>query len=219
MPEVVRSVVRSFKAKYSKEAAAFVREGGHAIYWETPERARLVIPAPARNNDWTDLGIWSIFDLGLERWSTRKDGKFPGLSTARVPDDALQIVRRRAERDSIHPEATRRVVFDGLACGACCRDNEVVLDEDDMKTFRDGGRAELLKKPWSKRKDGKVILTLKDDGRCHHLRRDNKCKIYDLRPSACSVFPVASECCIAAREYELHVFDGLAPEGDWPWPD
>jgi Fe-S-cluster containining protein len=218
MPRVVRSVVRSFKAKYAKEAAAFVKLGGHAVYWESPERARLVVPAPARKDDWTDLGIWSIFDLGLDRWSIRKDGKFPGLATVRVPDDALHIVRRRAERDSIHPEATHTSKFDCLACGACCRKNEVVLDDDDMAKFREANRADLLKKPWSKRKDGKVILTLKENGRCHHLRRDNKCKIYDIRPSACSVFPVASECCIAAREYELELFDGLAPE-EWPWPE
>lgn len=219
MPRVVRSVVRSFKAKYAKEAAAFVREGGHAVYWETPDRARLVVPSPERRDDWTDLGIWSIFDLGLESWSVRKDGKFPGLATVRVPDDALHIVKRRAERDSIHPKAKHTSNFDCLECGACCRNNEVVLDEDDMTKLREADRADLLKKPWSKRKDGKVILTLKENGRCHHLRRDNKCKIYDIRPSACSVFPVASECCIAAREYELEVFDGLPPEGEWPWPD
>ena len=218
MPRVVRSVVRSFKAKYAKEAAAFVKLGGHAVYWESPEQARLVVPAPERKDDWTDLGIWSIFDLGLERWSIRKDGKFPGLATVRVPEDALHIVRRRAERDSIHPEATHTSSFDCLACGACCRNNEVVLDDDDMAKFREADRADLLKKPWAKRKDGKVILTLKENGRCHQLRRDNKCKIYDIRPSACSVFPVASECCIAAREYELELFDGLAPE-EWPWPE
>jgi Fe-S-cluster containining protein len=218
MAKVVRSVVRSFKAKYAKEAAAFVRLGGHAVYWETDERARVVVSAPAKK-DWTDLGVWSMFDLGLDKWTVKKDGPFAGLAQAKVPDDAYHIVRRRAERDSIHPEATREVSFDCLACGACCKDNEVVLDDDDKAVFLKAGRGDLLKKPWAKRKDGKVILTLKDNGKCHHLRRDNKCKIYDIRPSACSVFPVASECCISAREYELEIFDGLPPEGEWPWPE
>lgn len=72
----------------------------------------------------------------------RKTGPFAGLATVKVPDDALHIVRRRAERDSIHPEATREVDFDCLACGACCRDNEVVLDEDDVAKLRAGGRAD-----------------------------------------------------------------------------
>jgi Fe-S-cluster containining protein len=218
MARVVRSVVRRFSARFAAEAAAFAREGGHAVYWETEGKARLVVQAPTRG-DFTDLGAWSIYDLGLERWTVRKSGPFAGLATVRVPEDALHIVRRRAERDSIHPEPTREVDFDCLACGACCRDNEVVLDEDDVAKLRAGGRADLLKKPWSKRKGGRIVLTLKDNGRCHHLRRDNKCRIYELRPAACSVFPVASECCVSAREYELELFDGLAPEGEWPWPE
>ncbi len=213
MALIERSVVRQFKASFAKEAAEHVRAGGHAIYWETAKRARLLVPAPAKG-DWTDLGAWSFYDLGLERWRIGKEGPFRGLATLLVPRDALHIVRRRAERDSIHPGPTRTTEFDCLACGACCRDNEVVLDRDDMKRFREAGRPELLKKPWTRRHDGKVILTLGKDKRCHHLRRDNMCKIYEIRPAACSVFPVASECCISAREYELGAFDGHPPEGE-----
>jgi Fe-S-cluster containining protein len=36
---------------------------------------------------------------------------------------------------------------------------------------------------------------------------DNRCAIYAIRPFNCSVFPVGSEACLAARESTLHVRD------------
>ena len=46
-----RPIVRSFKSKYTKEAAAHVRAGGHAFIWESESRATLVFTTPLEGDD------------------------------------------------------------------------------------------------------------------------------------------------------------------------
>jgi Fe-S-cluster containining protein len=209
---VTRPVVRSFLAKYLREASVHVRSGGHAVVWDGPSRARLVLPVP-KPGDPSDLAYWSLLDIGRSRWQVAKSGLLEGLAWIRVPRDCHEIVRRRAERDSVLEGPVHTLVLDCLACGACCRDNRVILDEDDLARFAAGGRKDLGKPPYTRReKDGTVVLTLKKDKDCRHLQRDNKCAIYPLRPEACSSFPMGSECCLFAREEELGVVDGLRGE-------
>jgi Fe-S-cluster containining protein len=205
---VKRPVVRSFVGKFAANAARWVRSGGHAVVWETPSKARLVLPVPD-DDDPMDLAQWSLLDLGKSRFTRAKTGPFRGLATIVVPNDCHDIVRRRAERDSIHEGPFHTVRLDCLACGACCKDNRVLLFEDDIERFAEGGRLDLTKPPYARRKDGKLYLTLNKKKACHHLGKDNKCAIYPLRPDACSQFPMASECCLYAREEELGITDGL----------
>jgi Fe-S-cluster containining protein len=204
---VTRPVVRQFKARFTREIAQHVRAGGHAVVWENPKRASLVFPAPKKEDD-HDLALWSLLDLGKSRWKVIEQGPLRGFGTALVPRDCVEIVRHRAERDSIHEGALREVDFDCLACGACCKDNEVVLYDVDLDRFRKGGRADLTKPPYARRKNGKLVLTLLRSKDCRHLEADNKCAIYAIRPDACSSFPVASEPCLFSREEELGVVDG-----------
>ena len=209
MAEVTRPIVRSFQARFVREAARHVRGGGHAVVWDAPSSARLVVTKPDKDNE-SDLGRWSMLDLGRWRYTIVKTGALKGLAFMRVPRDCLDIVRHRAERDSILPGPTRNVSFDCLACGACCRDNRVILEKVDLERFRRANREDLAKKPYARReKDGRIVLVLRQDKRCKHLARDNRCDIYELRPDSCSTFPVASECCLFAREDELGLVDGL----------
>src|SRR5438046_7046555 len=136
---VVRPIVRQFKAAFAKEAARHVRGGGHAVVWESEKRARLVLPLPKKGDE-HDLGVWSIMDLGKWRWRKVESGPMRGLATMIVPQDCFDIVRHRAERDSIFEGTTREVDFDRLACGACCKDNEVVLYDVDARRFKKGER-------------------------------------------------------------------------------
>ena len=46
-----RPIVRSFKKKYVKEAAAHVRAGGHAFIWENDARALVVFGTPDEGDD------------------------------------------------------------------------------------------------------------------------------------------------------------------------
>jgi Fe-S-cluster containining protein len=204
---VTRPVVRSFRWPYLEEAAAWVRAGGHAIVWLAPRKARLVFARPRKGDD-GDLGRWSALDMGRTDWLVAVRGPFTGMAYVKVPHDCYAIVRDRVVRDSIYPDATRTIDLDCLECGACCKDNRVELDDDDVARFERAGRAELARPPYAKREDGSVILVLRPDKRCKHLAGDNKCGIYDIRPEACSSFPVGSECCLSSREEEMGIVDG-----------
>jgi Fe-S-cluster containining protein len=205
---VVRPVVRSFTMRFEREAAAHVRAGGHAIVWDGAESARLVVPVPKRG-DVHDLGKWAMLDIGRWGYSVVRRGPMKGLAFMRVPEDAIDIVRERVDRDSSIAGSTTAMKLDCLACGACCRANEVVLEARDVARFRRAGRAELARKPYARReRDGRVVLVLRRDKRCQHLGRDNKCDIYAIRPDACSTFPMASEGCLYSREEELGIFEG-----------
>jgi Fe-S-cluster containining protein len=102
-------------------------------------------------------------------------------------------------------------LIDLVNCNIICEDNFVVR----FNTFfviKKGGRAELAKPPYAKRhKDGRIILTLLESKRCRHLEKSNHCGIYELRPHACSEFPMGSECCLFAREDVLKLHDGAVP--------
>jgi Fe-S-cluster containining protein len=169
--------------------------------------ARLVVTRPEPSND-SDLGAWAIFDLELRRWSVVKHGPLRGLAWVRVPKDRLEIVRARAERDSVWRGPTRVMRLDCLACAACCVKNRVVLERADIERLGRGGRAEIARAPFARREDGRIVLVLTRSGRCKHLGANNACAIYGLRPRACAAFPAGSECCLSAREEELGVVDG-----------
>jgi Fe-S-cluster containining protein len=211
-------VVRSFTARFEREAAAHVRAGGHAIVWDgapldgspAEPSARLVVPRP-KPGDVHDLGRWAMLDIGRWGHSIVRRGPMKGLAFMRVPDDAIAIVRERVERDSVIAGATTPMLLDCLACASCCKANEVVLEKRDVARFRRAGRPELARKPYTRReRDGRVVLVLRRDERCQHLGRDNKCGIYAIRPDACSTFPAGSEGCLYSREEELGIFEGAS---------
>jgi len=205
---VVRPIVRQFQARFVREIDAHVRAGGHAVVWESEKRAHLVLPPP-KDDDEKDLALWSLLDLGKSTWTVIPSGKLRGLARSPVPRDCFDIVRARAERDSAFPGTKRTVDLDCLECGACCKDNEVILYREDVARFRKAGREDLLKAPYARKKDGKLMLRLLRSKDCKQLGADNKCAIYSIRPDACSTFPVGSEPCMYSREEELGLVDGV----------
>lgn len=209
MITVFRPVVRSFSHQEARRAAAHARAGGHAIYWRAPRSALLVVPR-IDEKDPSDLGYWAMLDVERDRYRREDSGAFAGLCSCVVPRDRLWVVRRRAKRDSVFVGAKRKLELDCLACGACCKDNEVILEPEDTERFASAGRADLTKRPYARRRaDGRVVLTLTRSKRCRHLADDNKCGIYPIRPDACSLFPAGSEGCLFSRE-DLFGPDGLA---------
>ncbi|MBX3225702.1 MAG: YkgJ family cysteine cluster protein [Labilithrix sp.] len=206
-----RPIVRQFDVKHVKNAAAHVRAGGHAFVWEGKRRVTFVFGEPEDDNP-DDFGLWGIYDMGKWRWKLETSGPLKGLATSQVPRDCFWIARRRAERDSIHEGTKRKIAIDCTECAACCRDNEVLLQPEDIDRMVKGGRPELTKAPYAKRhKDGRIILTLLPNKRCRHLQPSNMCGIYEIRPHSCSEFPMGSECCLFAREDILQLHDGLKP--------
>lgn len=209
---VTRPVVRSFHWPYLAEAASWVRAGGHAVVWLSRRKARLVFAKP-RDGDDFDLGRWSALDLGRSDYAVAKRGIFAGMAYLRVPHDCYVIVRERVLRDSVHEAPTRELELDCLACAACCKDNHVELEDQDVRRFERAGREELSRPPYARRENGSIVLVLRKDKRCKHLADDNRCGIYEIRPGACSTFPQGSECCLSAREEELGIVDGARTPG------
>ncbi len=205
--KVIRPVVRSFSVRQLRLAAEHVRAGGHAVLWERPARARLLLPAP-NDDDPMDLALHSILDLGKQRYEISQRGVTKGLATTLVPRDCNRIVRERIERDKHHATPTHEISFNCLECAACCYSNHVVLDADDIERFRRDGRPELAGMPYARRKNGKLALRLAKDGACLQLGIDNRCSIYPIRPAMCRTFPVGSECCLSARAEDLGIYDG-----------
>ena len=207
---VVRPVVRSFKSRFAQEAAAPGRAGGHALVWDGETRVRLAFRVPPKDTEACerDLGYWSLLDLGVHRWSVEKTGALRGLAVSRIAKDSIDIVRRRAERDCVHPRATRAVRLDCETCAACCRDNKVILEPVDFERFKDGGREELGRPPFTRKDGDKVVLRLLRSRDCRHLQADKRCGIYALRPDSCRSFPAGSESCLYSREVELGLVDG-----------
>jgi Fe-S-cluster containining protein len=193
-----------------RAAVAHVRGGGHAVIWEGPARARLLLPAP-NEDDPSDLALFSILDLGKQRYEIVARGMARGLATTLVPRNCHDIVRRRVARDIVHLGSVRKMDLDCIACGACCRHNRVELDKSDVARLEAAGRSDLLRMPYSRRSDGKLVMLLAAEGRCLHLGRQNGCGIYEVRPTMCREFPVASECCLSARAEEFGVHDGAPP--------
>ena len=60
-----------------------------------------------RDGDESDLGWWSVLDLGRSDYLIARSGPFAGLGLIAIPHDCYAIVRDRAVRDSIHAGPTR----------------------------------------------------------------------------------------------------------------
>jgi Fe-S-cluster containining protein len=207
---IVRPIVRSFTLRELRRAADHVRAGGHAVVWERARRARLVVPPPDED-DPMDLALHAILDLGKQRYEISRRGVTRGLATTLVPRDCIDIVRHRIERDSGHVGSTREISLDCTECAACCYSNEVVLDDEDIDRFREGGRPELASMPYARKRNGKLMLRLAKDRGCLQLGVDKRCNIYAIRPGQCRTFPMGSECCLSARAEDLGIYDGDRP--------
>lgn len=206
-----RPVWRRFIPRFYDRAGQWVRAGGHAAVQHEDGHVDMLLCANAQGKI-TEQGLWSVLALDQRRHVRVKEGPAKGLFRARAAPHALEAVLDWCERDSVFEGPTRVIDLDCLDCGACCQEANVILDEDDLDRFRDGGRADLTKKPYVKRaRDGKITLRFLTNGRCQHLEADNKCTIYALRPFNCRVFPMASEACLAARESTLGVRDDGHP--------
>ena len=182
--------------------------GGLAAIVHSKDRVDMVLGVDALGAI-TELAAWSVLAIEQKAYRRVKEGPAAGLFSARVQKHALFAVLDWCERDSIHPGPTRRIKLDCLACGACCQEANVLIDESDIERFREAGRPELTTKKYLVHsRDGKIRLRFLPNGRCQHLAGDNKCRVYALRPFNCSVFPVGSEACLAAREGTLSLRDG-----------
>ncbi len=193
--DVRRPVARSYLPPYIENAVKHVRAGGHAVIRATPSWY-LLLPCDDEG-DIPELSAWALLDLGVEQHTRVRTGPAKGLVKARVPAKVRPIVEGWIERDSVERKSVTTVTLDCVACGACCRENDVLLEREDFKRWRDGGREDLAGGDFLRAKKRK--LKLLPNGDCVHLR-GNLCGIYEMRPNNCRAFPAGSECCLFARE-------------------
>jgi uncharacterized protein len=207
---IQRPVWRRYAPRFLEEAAGYVRAGGFAAIVHAEREIEMLLGVDELGEP-TEFALWAVLALEQQRTRVVTSGPAKGLRVARVGRHSLEAVLDWCERDSVHPGPTRRIRLDCLDCAACCHDSNVILYDDDLARFKEGGRPDLLTSKYIKRsRDGKVRLRFVSKGPCQHLKRDNKCAIYALRPFNCSVFPMGSEACLAARESTLSIRDGAS---------
>lgn len=200
-----RPIWRKFSPKYLDRAAAWVREGGHAAVekttkWGDVKRIDLLLGVDEEGVI-TEQGEWALLAVELEAHEIVEGGLAKGLARAKCKPQYEEAVLEWCERDAEHVGPTREMALDCLACGSCCHDSNVILFKSDLKRFKKAGRNDLLKKKHIKhKKGGKMVLRFPKHGPCQQLRKNLMCRIYEIRPFNCRVFPVGTEACLAARE-------------------
>jgi hypothetical protein len=201
---IVRPVWRSFRPEFLGRAASHVRAGGFAAVFYPKGNIKLLLPR-TRGGALTEMSLWALLALEIRRWGSARSGPARHLAAVRVKEHHGPIILEWCERDGGEPESTRTMKLDCLACGACCRDNRVVLEPPDLAQWR-SQRPELLGRTYIRQSNGTVLLKLVK-GACVHLGKGNLCRIYPLRPGNCSEFPVGAEPCLAARLETLGLVD------------
>jgi hypothetical protein len=199
---IVRPVWRSFRPEFLARAALHVRAGGFAAIFYPKGDVKLLL-SRQRGGALTEMSLWALLALDIRRWGSARSGPARRLAAVRVKEKHRDIIREWCDRDAEQPESTRTMQLDCLACGACCRENRVVLEKPDIAQWR-AKQPRLLSPAYVRQSNGTVLLRLTDKSECVHLGARNLCRIYPLRPGNCSEFPVGAEPCLAAR---LDTFD------------
>ena len=203
---VRRPVWRSFRPEFAERAVRHVRGGGFsALFFESGE-VKVLLPL-GRDGSLTEMARWALLSLEIRRWGHARSKQLRALAVVNVKPRDRAAVREWCERDSSHPRSTHRIRLDCRKCGACCRENKVVLKAPDLARWRRSKRTDLLGRSYVHASKGTKLLRLTDKGNCVHLRPNNRCAIYRLRPYNCSAFPVGAETCLAARLDTLGITD------------
>jgi len=77
--------------------------------------------------------------------------------------------------------------FKCVNCGSCCRAHPSDVNAEEQKKIESLGFTDFL--------EGNIggvtrRIRAKDDGSCFFLTKDNRCAIYDARPTACKLEPL-----------------------------
>ncbi|MBK7402648.1 MAG: YkgJ family cysteine cluster protein [Myxococcales bacterium] len=194
---VVRPLWRSFEPSQLRAAVRHAKAGGISVVKE--RQWQMLGDAGPPGEPLPLMVDWAIRAIETARWAEITDGVAKGLVQAAVTRDWRERVTEWIARDAAFEGPTAPFVLDCETCGACCVDNAVVLDAEDLKRFRDGGRADLLKR--TSRKNGVRLLPLaREKPRpCIHLK-ELRCSIYPVRPNMCRDFPAGTEQCLTSRE-------------------
>ncbi|MEZ4391689.1 MAG: YkgJ family cysteine cluster protein [Polyangiales bacterium] len=150
-----------------------------------PSGARLYVPTD-EDGDVPELCMWAMMDLGV-RAPKRVEEALDGATWAKITDAQAVLVRRWLKRDRPLQGSTTEVRLDCLTCGACCRRNKVVLDDDDFARWRRPTRRPRRPTLRAPRPRALAAGAPRRADRLHLA--NNMCGIYALRPDGCRAFP------------------------------
>jgi uncharacterized protein len=198
----VRCLVwRPFGRNDLEAAARYARRGGGALVVGERGGAKAVLIKPDANGEPGLLVAWALKDLHAERFR-RVGGRGPtaGLALAPIPAARRWVAAAWLARDRAHEDEgpTRTLDIDCMTCAACCHDNAVLLEPQDLLRWQRARRDDLADERYVERRGRRKFLRLAEDGACQHLR-DKLCGIYPVRPFNCRAFPAGTEPCLFAR--------------------
>ena len=144
---------------------------------------------------------WAISAVEAKTWRVLEDGAAAGLARAPIPTAWHERVDEWMVRDAAFDGSVAEASFDCVKCAACCWDNRVVLDAEDVLRLERGGRNDVILKARTKGRDRLLPLDRKTKA-CAYLGVDDglMCSIYDVRPKMCREFPPGTEQCMNSRE-------------------
>jgi hypothetical protein len=206
--KITRPVWRSFTQRFIRHAAEWVRAGGCAVVWRPAKGGPAAwLLLPLNHEGGTDAmpeqPYWAMLAVYLEKYKRIARGAAKGLATVRVARAYEHEVEHWCERDSKYPGPTREIELDCMTCAACCFNNKVVLDEQDLARLAGTDHPEYANKPYVRTVKGVKLLALdKRTGACVHLN-GRLCGIYERRPDNCRWFPAGTEPCLLARREEF----------------
>lgn len=193
---VARPLWRSFPPDDVTAAARHARAGGIAVVKD--RRWHLLGDAGAPGEELPLFVDWAIRAVEAPRWRELTEGPARGCVKAMIDTGWRARVDEWIDRDRAFRGTTSKASFDCMKCAACCFDNEVILDPEDLVRFKRDGRDDLARR--TRRSKGKRLLPLTADTRaCIHLEK-KKCSIYPHRPNMCRDFPAGTEQCMTSRE-------------------
>lgn len=124
----------------------------------------------------------------INRWKAKKDNlKFLNGITKSVEKNKSD----HQKADQVHNEVFQEM--DCLACGNCCKSIPPILSNRDVKRISKSigiDKQTFLESYVTVDSDGDQVMNTSP---CPFLESDNKCKIYEDRPSACRAYPHSGE--------------------------
>jgi hypothetical protein len=179
-------------------AAAYARRGGGALVVGERGGSKAVLFRPDADGDPALLVHWALKDLHAERWRRLGRGPAAGMALAPIPAGRRWVAATWLERDRAHVGPTRPLAIDCMTCAACCHDNAVLLEPNDLLRWKRARRDDLAGEGFVVPRGRRKFLRLAPNGACQHLN-GTLCGIYRLRPFNCRAFPAGTEPCLFAR--------------------
>jgi Fe-S-cluster containining protein len=90
-------------------------------------------------------------------------------------------------------------------CGACCKQQPADTTPAEQKQIEEKGFTDFLEAP---DRTGLRFIKRKKDGSCLFLTEDNKCAVYEVRPTICKITPFF----VTDYDYEKNIIKVDVPQ-------